>query len=196
MKLYNARTSGNGYKVRLLLSLLGVPYEQVLIDYDGREHKQQPYLKINPRGQVPGLEDNGVVLWDSMACLVYVARKYGGDQWLPADAAQMAQVMQWMALSANEIQYGIQYARGILKKIRSGDFADYQQRGKLALDVLEGQLRDHDWLALGRPTIADIACQAYVAIADEAQLPLDDYPAIRAWLKRIEALPGWISRVQ
>ena len=116
MKLYYTSNSGNAYKVRILLSLLNVPHEKVLVDTRNKEHKQPPFLKLNPRGEVPVIEDNGTVIWDSAACLAYVARKHGGDQWLPADPAGMAQVMQWVALAGNEIQYGLLYARrGVLQ---------------------------------------------------------------------------------
>src|SRR5262245_15966802 len=107
MKLYYTPNSGNAYKVRILLSLLNVPYEKVAVDTRNKEHKQAPFLKLNPRGEVPVLEDGGTVVWDSAACLAYVARKHGGEQWLPADPAGMAQVMQWMALAGNEIQFGL-----------------------------------------------------------------------------------------
>ena len=98
MKLYMTDTSGNAYKVRLLLSMLSVPYEKALIDARSGEHKKEPYLKINPRGQVPALEDGGRVFWGSTACLIYVARKHGGDKWLPTDPAGMAEVAQWLEL--------------------------------------------------------------------------------------------------
>src|SRR5262247_4756709 len=116
MKLFLLPSSGNAYKVRILLSLLKVPHERVIVDSSKREQKQAPFLKLNPRGEVPVLEDDGTVIWDSAACLAYVARKHGGEQWLPADPAGMAQVMQWMALAGNEIQFGLQYARrGVLQ---------------------------------------------------------------------------------
>jgi glutathione S-transferase len=118
MKLYLTPASGNSYKVRILLSLLGAPYEKVLVDTKSRQHKQAAFLNLNPRGEVPVLEDDGVVLWDSAAILVYLARRYGGDQWLPAAPAAMAQVMQWVALAGNEIQFGLQYARRGLSQNR------------------------------------------------------------------------------
>ena len=104
MKLYTTDTSGNAYKVRLLLSMLNVPYERVMIDAKAGEHKKPPFLKLNPRGQVPVLEDGGHVYWGSTACLMYVARKHGGDSWLPLDPAQMAEIMQWLELAQNELQ--------------------------------------------------------------------------------------------
>lgn len=196
IKLYTTKNSGNGYKVRLLASLIGAPFEQVFVDFGTKEHKQPPYLGINPRGQVPALEAEGRTLWDSTACIVYVARKYGGESWLPTDPLGMAEVAQWLALAANEIQFGIQAARGILKLGRTGDLSECQARGRVALDVIEQRLADTPWLALGRPTVADIACQAYVGVADEAGIEMDAFPNTRAWLKRIEGLPGWVGRAQ
>jgi glutathione S-transferase len=196
IKLYTTKTSGNGYKVRLLASMVGAPFEQVFIDWDGKEHKSPAFLKLNPRGQVPVIEVEGRVFWDSTACMVYVARKYGGESWLPTDPLGMAEVAQWLALASNEIQFGIQVARGILRMGRDGNLAEGQARGRAALDAMEKQLAGSPWLALGRPTIADIACQAYVGVAHEAGIDMDAYPNTKAWLKRIEGLPGWVSRVQ
>jgi glutathione S-transferase len=196
MKLYLTDNSGNAYKVRILLSLLGKPYDKVLLDTKSREHKQAPFLKLNPRGEVPVLEDDGVVLWDSAAILVYLARRYGGDRWLPAAPAEMAQVMQWVALAGNEIQFGLQYARrGLLQgRWTAGTLEQGQAMGRAALGALESRLKDNEWLALGRPTIGDIACFPYVETAPEAQLPLDPYPGVAAWLARCKALPGWAPR--
>src|SRR4030081_970388 len=108
MKFYGAAISGNAYKVRILLALMRVPHEVVLVDLAKREHKSDEFLRMNPRGEVPVIEDAGVVLWDSAACLVYIARKYGGEQWLPTDAAGLAEVTQWLSLAASEIQFGLQ----------------------------------------------------------------------------------------
>jgi glutathione S-transferase len=196
MKLYYTPGSGNSYKVRILLSLLKVPYEKVIIDTRNQEHKKPPFRKLNPRGELPVLEDDGTILWDSAACLVYVARKHGGEQWLPPDPAAMAQVMQWVALAGNEIQFGLQYARrGVLRdRWTAGTLEQGQALGRVALDALEGRLKDNEWLALGRPTIGDIACFPYVETAPEARVPLAPYPAVVAWLARCKALPGWAAR--
>ncbi len=196
MKLYLMPPSGNAYKVRILLGLLNVPYETVLVDYSKGEHKQPEFLKLNPRGEVPVLEDEGIVVWDSAACLVYVARKYGGGKWLPAAPAEMAQVMQWLAVAASEIQFGLQYGRRGVRQGRwtAGTLEQCQAIGRVALYAMEGRLKGNEWLALGRPTIADIACFPYVETAPEAQVPLDPYPGIVAWLTRCKALPGWPAR--
>jgi glutathione S-transferase len=196
IKLYTTRSSGNGYKVRLLAAMVGAPCEQVFIDFEGKEHKSPAFLKLNPRGQVPVIEAEGRVFWDSTACMAYVARKYGGESWLPSDPLGMAEVSQWLAVASNEIQFGIQAARGMLRMGREGNLAEAQARGRVALDALEQQLAASPWLALGRPTVADVACQAYVGVAHEAGIDMDAYPNTKAWLARIEGLPGWVSRVQ
>ena len=196
MKLYLAAPSGNSYKVRILLSLLNVAHERVFLDHKAKEHKQPPFLKLNPRGEVPVLEDDGHVFWDSAACLVYIARKHGGDQWLPGAPGPMAEVMQWVALAGNEIQFGLQYARrGVLQdRWTAGNLEQGHAMGRVALNVMEQRLKSNDWLAIGRPSIADIACFPYIETAPEAKLALDPWPAVRAWLARCKALPGWPAR--
>jgi glutathione S-transferase len=193
MKLYMTDVSGNSYKVRVLAAILDVPYEKVHIDWETREHKKAPFLRLNPRGQVPVMEIESKVFWDSAAHLVYIARKYGGEQWLPTDPLAMAEVMQWLAFSQSEIHFGLQWARGIVKGMKSGNLQECQGHGRMALEVLARHLQVHDWLAVGRPTIADIACYPYVKRTPEAGILLDAYPAVVAWLKRCEALPGWLK---
>ncbi len=196
MKLYYMLPSGNSYKLRILLSLLKVPHEKVVIDGRKKEHKQAWFLALNPRGEVPVLEDEGAVIWDSAAGLAYIARKHGGEQWLPGDPAAMSQVLQWVALAGNEIQFGLQYGRRGVNQDRwtAGTLEQCQATSRVALDALEGRLKDHKWLALGRPTIADVACFPYIETAPEAKIPLAAYPAVVAWLARCKALPGWAAR--
>lgn len=196
IRLYTMLPSGNSYKVRILLSLLNVPYEKIVIDHERHEHKTPEFRKISPRGEVPVLEIDGTRLWDSSACLVYLARAYGKGQWLPDDPLQMAEVMQWLALAGNEIQFGLQYARRGLKQNRwtAGTLEQGQALGKIALDLLEDRLQSHPWLALERPTIADIACFPYVETAPESGMDLHPYPSIRAWITRCKTLPGWAPR--
>lgn len=193
MKLYYTDNSGNAYKVRVLASILKVPYKKVLVDWDNKEHKQPAFLRMNPRGQVPVMKIDGQHLWDSTAHLVYLARKFGGKKWLPTDALGLAEVTQWLAFAQNEIYFGLQWARGVAKGLRGGDLEEYQVHGRKALDTLTWRLSDHDWLALNRPTIADIACYPYVKRAPEGGLSLDTYPAVTAWLKRCEKIPGWLK---
>ncbi|MGZ4976343.1 MAG: glutathione S-transferase family protein [Methylobacter sp.] len=193
MKLYDMELSGNCYKVRLLCALLNLPYESAPIDLWQGEHKSAAFLQLNPRGQLPVLDDEGAIIWDSSAILLYLARRYGDERWLPLDAKAMAEVMQWLSLSQNEILYGLARARAAKKFDRPWDVEQCQTLGKQALTVLEQRLSDHLWLAGEQVTIADIACYPYVALAPEGGVALDTYPSIRAWLKRIENLPGYIT---
>ncbi|MEO6065756.1 MAG: glutathione S-transferase family protein [Lysobacterales bacterium] len=193
MKLYDFELSGNAYRVRLLLSLLGLKYEAVPVNLMEGEQQQPPFLRLNPRGQVPTLEDGGTVVWDSLAILVYLARKYGGEKWLPLDAERMAEVMQWLAVMENECLYGLGRARVICKFKRPGNLEEAQALGRKGLDVLEQRLASHPWLALDCVTIADIACFPYVALAPEGEIPLDGYPGVRNWIDRVKSLPGFVA---
>jgi glutathione S-transferase len=194
LKLYSGLESGNSWKLRILLDQLAVPFERVDVDLLKWEHKSARFMsEFNPRGQVPVLEDDGKRFWDSGAGLVYIARKYERLDWLPVDAAGMAEVMQWVTLAASEIQFGLQYTRRGVMRDRwiAGNLEQLQAIGKLALKTLEWRLAGHDWLALDHITIADIACFPYVYHAPEAKLSLDPYPSIGQWLDRCQALPNW-----
>lgn len=193
MKLYDFELSGNAYKVRLLLSLLELRYERVPVDLRAGEQRQAAFLKLNPRGQVPTLDDDGTVVWDSLAILVYLARRYGGEKWLPLAAEPMAEVMQWLAVMENEMLFGLARARVICKFKRPGNLDEAQELGRKGLGVLEQRLATHPWLALDRLTIADIACFPYVALAPEGEISLDGNPAVRGWIDRIKALPGFVA---
>jgi glutathione S-transferase len=174
MKLYMTESSGNAYKVRVLASILKVPYEKANVDWDAKEI-------------------DGKVLWDSTAHLIYIARKHGGEQWFPSDPLAMAEVAQWLALAQNEIFFGLQWARGVAKGFKGGNIEEYRGYGRKGLEVLTWRLKDHEWLALGRPTIADIACYPYVKRAPEGGIKLEEYPAVQAWLARCEKVPGWLK---
>lgn len=194
MKLYdhNRYDSGNCYRVRLMLSLLRVPFETVVVDVASGENRSAAFLRLNPRGQVPVLDDDGETFWDSMAILLYLGRKYGAGTWLPLDAAALGQVGQWLALAHNEIFHGLALARSILLGRRGGNLEELQKSGNGALHVMEQQLGAQDWLACGRATVADVACYPYVAMAPEAGIDLGPYPAVAAWIGRIAHLPGYL----
>jgi glutathione S-transferase len=194
VKLWLTDASGNSYKVRVLCSMLNVPYEKSYVDWPSREHKREPFIGLNPRGQVPVMEIEGKVFWDSTAHLVYIARKFGGEQWFPSEPLAMAEVAQWLAFAQNEIHFGLQWARGVLVYGSRHDLSECQENGRKALEFLAWHLgKGNDWLALGRPTIADIACYPYVKRAPEGGLLLEPYPAVVSWLGRCEALPRWLK---
>jgi len=185
MILYDFTLSGNCYKVRLLLSLLGLTYETKPVRLEEQEQKSPWFLRLNPRGQVPVLVDKEVVIWDSMAILVYLARRYGGDDWLPADAQPLACVMQWLALSQNEILYGLARARASKLFNRQCSLEECRAQGTLALETLEQTLRSGPWLVGTRPTVADISCYPYVVLAPEGGIGLEPFLSVRAWIARI-----------
>lgn len=190
--LYGTPNSGNAYKVRLLLSLLGLEFEETSIDLQTGENRTESFLDLNPRGQVPVLVDGDVTVWDSQAILVYLARRYG-EAWLPAEPVPMAEVMQWLAVAENELLFGLARARAVKSFGRDYDLASSQAYGREGLKVLEHRLAEHLWLAAGRATIADIACMPYPALSHMGGIPLDDYPAVRAWIDRVRALPGFVA---
>lgn len=192
MKLYSAPPSGNSYKVRLLLALIGQEYELVEIDMRGGENKSPDHLARNPRGQIPVMEDGNLTLWDSQGILAYVARKHA-PEWLPLDPAPMGQVMQWMALAENEGVYGMARSRAVIRLNRPWNLEQVQEHGRSGLEIVNGGLAGCEWLVGDRPTIADIAVFPYVALSPEGQLPLDPYPDINAWIARIKTLPGFVG---
>ena len=195
--LHVAPRSGNCHKVELFLSILGVPYRTATHDYTPADLKSQAFRAKNPRGQVPVLEIGDNVIWDSQAILVYLARAHGGEGWLPSDAAAMAEVMQWLALSANEHLFGLAQVR-IMRRYRHGNeplvLTVLERALALAargLETMERRLARAPWLALDRPTIAEMACFTYPALHREVEIDLAPYPATRAWLGRVRALPGF-----
>ena len=190
--LYGAPLSGNAYKVRLLLGLLGLEFEETVINLQTRENRTETFLALNPRGQVPALIDGEATIWDSQAILAYLARRYG-EEWLPVEPAALAEVMQWLAVAENELLFGLARARAVKVFGRDFDLASCQAYGRAGLRVLEQRLAVHAWLAAGRPTIADVACMPYVALSYMGGIPLDDRPAIRRWIDRVRALPGFIA---
>ena len=196
LKLYNRERSGNCYKVRLMLSLLGLEYEKVPVHREGKARNVLPpdFEKMSPLRQIPVLLDEGGSYWGTIAILVYLARKFGANEWLPADAAGEAEVTQWLALAQNEIFQGLGRARS-MRGGRWHGFGTLEEAhaiAAVALRVLEGRLASHRWLALERLTIADVACYSYTVFAPEGGISLRPFPAVRAWLRRIEALPRYL----
>jgi len=193
MKLYDLELSGNCYKVRLFAALAGIELAIVPVDFLAGEHKRPPLIDLNPWGELPILADGKFVLRDSQAILVYLAARHGDERWLPRDPAGLGEVMQWLSTSANEIQNGPGAARLVDKFGYRLDKADTVRRAERILALIEAHLAGHDWLALGRPTIADCAVMPYVALAPEGGVPLDGYPNIRRWIARLKALPGFVG---
>ncbi|HYD59624.1 MAG TPA: glutathione S-transferase [Noviherbaspirillum sp.] len=196
IKLYRSVVSGHAHRAELFLSLLGRPYTAIDIDLRAGQHKNPEFLKINAFGQVPVIDDNGIVVPDSNAILVYLASEYGDAHWLPRDPVGAAAVQRWLSVAASEIAFGPATAR--LGK-RFGAPVDMEaacRRAERLFKVMEGELQARPWLAGDSITIADIAGYSYIARAPEGDLSLDPYPSIRAWLARIEALPRFLPMIE
>lgn len=189
--LYEFALSGNSHKIRLMLSLLKLPYESVVVNGQHREHKSAEFLAKNPFGQVPVLQDGDEVIRDSQAILVYLARRYGGESWLPLTPAAMAEVCAWLSTAANEVARGPNSLRLHHKFGREINTAEAETVTAALLTVLQTRLSTHDWLAGQHVTIADVAVYPYIALAPEGNVNLAPYPAVTAWLSRVQNLRGY-----
>ncbi|QYO65140.1 glutathione S-transferase family protein [Leptolyngbya sp. 7M] len=191
-KLYGIHQSGNVYKVRLMLSLLDLPYEWIGINLAAKEHRSPEFLQLNPIGQVPVLVDANVNIRDSQAILVYLARKYDNN-WLPIDAEYMAKIIQWLSIAANEIEHSLTALRRHFLLGAPIDRAKAERTAKQLLQVMDQHLENQPWLECHHPTIADIACYPYIYRAVDSQIDLSPYLNIITWLNRIQQLPGYIA---
>ncbi|WP_434602364.1 glutathione S-transferase family protein [Pseudomonas sp. Z4-7] len=193
IKLYHFPLSGHAHRVQLMLSLLELPVEVNFVDLAKGAHKQADFLAINPFGQVPVIDDNGVVLADSNAILVYLANKYGDGRWLPTDPVGAARVQRWLSVAAGPLHAGPATARLITVFGASHNAEDVIARSHNLLKVIDQELSNSAYLVGDTPTIADIAGYSYIAHAPEGNVSLQDYAHVRAWLARIEALPGFVG---
>ncbi|UEB95959.1 glutathione S-transferase [Pseudomonas sp. HN2] len=193
IKLYNFPRSGHAHRVELMLALLQLPTELIFVDLAKGEHKQPHYLAINSFGQVPAIDDNGVVLADSNAILVYLAQKYGNGRWLPTDPVGAAHVQRWLSAAAGPIAFGPAAARLITVFGAQLNAEEVIGRAHNLLKVMELELGKTAYLAGDEPTIADVSAYSYIAHAPEGNVSLEEYANVRAWLARIESLPGFVA---
>jgi glutathione S-transferase len=194
IQLYDFELSGNCYKVRLLMSLLGLEPELIPVNLLAGEHKLPKFLQLNPLGQVPVLTDGDLTLADSQAILVYLAKKYGDETWLPSNAESLGCIVRWLSISSAEIRNGLATARLFyLLNPKGIDIEAVTEKSAIILQQLEQHLTGREWLELGHPTIADIAVFPYIALAADGKISLKPYPQILAWCDRLKQLPGFIS---
>ncbi len=191
--LYHLPLSGHSHRALLFLSLLKLEHHSVLIDLAAGEHKQAAHLGRNAFGEVPVLEDNGHIISDSNAILVYLARVYGEPYWMPSDHLIEAEIQRWLSVAAGKIAFGSCAAR---LNILFGASFNHEEVTKRAIDtliVMDGHLANRDWIVgTQRPTIADIALYSYTDRAPEGNIDLKPYSNVRAWLERVEKLPGFV----
>ncbi len=192
-RLHGYALSGHVHRVRLLLSLLGLCWEERELDLARGEQRRPEFLALNAYGQVPVLEIDGEVLSDSNAILVYLALRHDPRrQWLPEAPLLQAAVQRWLSLAAGPLAHGPAAARAALLFGRP----PVPQAPALAerlFGFMEAQLAGQPWLAAPHPTLADLALYSYTARAPEGGLSLAPYEQIRGWLARVEALPGFVA---
>lgn len=196
MKLYYHPLSGHSHRARLFVSLLGQPFDLIEVDLKSGAHKTPEFLALNPFGQVPVLDDDGIVISDSNAILVYLAKKSGKAEWLPEDPEGAAAIQRWLSVAAGEVAYGPAAARLITVFGAKYNPEDVIGRSHVLLKRLEDHLANRDWLVGERPTIADVALYSYVARAPEGNVDLSGYPKVNAFLQRIESLPGFVPFIK
>jgi glutathione S-transferase len=195
-RLYDYLPSGNGYKVRLVLRQLGLPYELVELDIKTGASRTPEFLAKNPNGRIPTLEVPGKgFLAESHAIIAFLAE---GSRLVPADAFERARMWQWLCFEQYNLEPNIGSARFWLASLKKTEeelgqrLVDARRNGFAALDVLEAGLKDRQFLAGGQYSLADIALYAYTHVAPEGGFPLEKYPGIRAWCARVAAQPGHV----
>lgn len=195
-RLYDYLPSGNGYKVRLVLRHLGLPYELVEVDIKSGGSRTPEFLARNPNGRIPTLEVPGKgFLAESHAIIVFLAE---GSRLVPADAFERARMWQWMCFEQYNLEPNIGTARFWITSLGRSEaelgekLVEKRRNGHAALEVLERGLANREYLAGGAFSLADIALYAYTHVAPEGGFPLDPYPAIREWCARVAAEPGHV----
>lgn len=194
IRLYNYSLSGSCYKVRLLLDFLGLDYETEAVDfYPGRAHKTLDFLEINPLGQIPVLEDDGLRLRDAQAILAYLANRYDDcGQWLPREPEAFGQVMMWLMFAGGELMAS---SAARLHDALGYDLDIDATRAKAhaAFQVLDDHLTERAlsggiWIVGDAPTIADVACFPYTALSGDGGIGHEDYPGLRNWMRAFRKL--------
>lgn len=191
IRIHRHPLSGHSHRIELFAKLGGINHELVDVDLLAGEHKKEPFLTLNPAGQVPVIEDGDTVVADSNAILVYLARKYAPD-WLPTGPIHEAEVQKFLSLAAGDIAHGPATARLVTVFGAQLDAERPKAVANAAFARLEAHLNGREWLVGTSPTIADVAIYSYTAHAPEGNVSLDDFPNIRGLLGRIEALPGFV----
>ncbi|MCY6381680.1 glutathione S-transferase family protein [Hoeflea prorocentri] len=194
MKLFRNPKSGHCHRVELMMSLLDVPYEPVDLDMMNGAHKAPDYLKINPLGQVPAIDDNGTTLSDSNGIVAYLVEAYGDDHpWTAQSPVEAAEIQRWLSIAASEIASGPCAARLVTLFGAPIDHEAAKAKSNALFEVMNEALGNRTYLVGERLTIADVAGYSYIAHAPEGGVSLEPYPAIRAWLARIEAHPRFVG---
>ncbi len=198
LQLYDSRLSGNGWKARILLNQLGIPFRRILLDLAKGEQATPEFRAKSKFSRIPVLElDDGRTIVESPAILLYLAE---GTRFLPDDRNLRADVVGWMTFEQADLLRALQlprvyHLRGQAEQM-AAKIADIYESTYPALAKLEAWLADHEWLAADRYTIADINMFGYVSMAHEGKYDMSRFPAIGVWLDRVRAQPGWIPLLE
>lgn len=197
VQIYDAPKSGHCHRVRLAASLFGVPHKLIPVTSLEGERKGPEFLKINPFGQIPAIVDGDAVIRDSNAILIYLAEKYApGSGWIPDDVLARARVNEWLGVASGVMFRGPNMARLIKVFGKSADYAEAFAVSQVLFKMMDAHLKDRSWLVGSRPTIADIACYSYIAVADEGDLDIAPFAHIKTWLAAVERLDGFVPMVR
>lgn len=193
LKLHRHALSGHSHRIHLALSLMGLPYELIDVDLMKGAHKSPEFLKLNPFGQVPVLEDGDTVVHDANAILVYLAAKFDpAGRWLPRDPKGQAAVQAWFSVAAGQIAFGPAAARLITVFGAKLNADDVIARAHALLKLMDSRLGSSAFLTGAAANLADVAAYSYISAAPEGNVDLSAYANVRAWLARVEALPGFV----
>jgi glutathione S-transferase len=192
IRLYSHPISGHGHRVELFCNLAGIEHEVIQVNLLAGEQKTPPFLKLNPFGKVPVIEDGEDVLADSLAILIYLAKKYA-PSWIPVDPIEEARMHAFFAIAAGELVRGPTTARAINLIKRPLDLKLAQSEAVSILEKLEFHLLERDWFVSSQPTLADVALYTYIHLAPEGGISLSPYPRLLAWLQRVEGLEGFVA---
>jgi glutathione S-transferase len=195
--LYRFPVSGHAHRIELFCSLLQLPVRLVDVNLRAGEQKKPDFMRKNPFGQVPVIEDGDVTVYDSNAILVYLALRYDkSGTWYPREPIAAARVQQWLSVAAGPLAAGPSTARAVKLFGRPYDYANAVTISNQLFGVLDAALAKQKFLAGANPTIADIAIYTYTAHAPEGGVSLEPYANIRAWLARVEALPRFVPMLR
>ena len=196
LRLYDFLPSGNGYKIRLLLTQIGIPFERIEVNILTKETQTLEFLSKNPNGKIPVLEiESGKYLAESNAIMIYLSE---GTEFLPYDRFLRAQVLAWLFFEQNSHEPFIATSRFLISILgKTEEYKDVieqkREPGYAALRIMENHLTSHNFFVGKRYTIADMGLFAYTHVANEGGFDLTQFPAIQAWIERVKAQPRYIS---
>jgi glutathione S-transferase len=197
IQLYDHPISGNCYKVRLALNQLGIKYEKVNVDFFKGEQGKSEFVSLNPNKKIPVFIDGDFVLWESNAILLYIGKKFSPNLLYSEDPKVFGEISQWLFFGKTTIDPSLARARFTTRFVRKEnqnekELSAFREAGRTALHILDGHLKKNDFLT-GSYSIADIGCYAYVHTAEEGEISLSPFSAVRDWCDRISSQPGYVS---